>query len=191
MNNNFYKLATLISRLFDPFLMLLVTLILIAVKSGINGQSLFNFLMVVIIGIFLPPALLLALAVKKKWVSGWDLRIREERIKPFMIMSILLVLDYFLLKIFGNAEILRFFIIILICFSGFMLITLFWKISGHLATLTLCIGMVIKFLGLSWWPLLVIIPVLAWSRVYRKNHTVLQVVGGTFYSLLVLLITLR
>lgn len=62
---------------------------------------------------------------------------------------------------------------------------LFWKLSAHSAVATFFSAAVIMLYGNSWWPLLLIVPAVGWSRVKLKDHTVAQVVAGTFTGLLI------
>ena len=63
------------------------------------------------------------------------------------------------------------FLTVLISFAGFSLITFFWKISGHAFINALVTGYIIQWFGWSWWPVLLIVPLVSWSRVVRKDHT--------------------
>jgi membrane-associated phospholipid phosphatase len=57
-------------------------------------------------------------------------------------------------------------------------ITRFWKISTHAIGITAPLVVLIVLYGWQPVPFLVLIPIVCWSRVYLKAHTVAQVVVG-------------
>ncbi|KKT34555.1 MAG: hypothetical protein UW22_C0071G0001 [Candidatus Gottesmanbacteria bacterium GW2011_GWB1_44_11c] len=79
----------------------------------------------------------------------------------------------------------QFFLFLLVSFFGFFLITLKFKISGHMWTATLLICMFVYWYGWIMVPLFLMIPLIAWSRLMLKRHTVGEVIGGVVYSIMV------
>jgi membrane-associated phospholipid phosphatase len=177
--------AKFISRLFDPVVVFIFILLIGAWVSGLTGFLLFRFIAFSLFGIILPPAALLFWAVKTKHISDWDISRRAERIKPFIVLSLFILIDYFLIGFIGNKILIQEFITIVVWFSGFFLITLFWKISGHTAAISLLIGLIIHWFGLGYWYLLILILFIAWSRIKTHNHTLMQVIAGGCYSLII------
>lgn len=161
------KVATVISRVFDPFIMLAVMFVILLSHSTVFIPV---FLSMVIL-----PFLLFFIAVKTKFVSDWDLRDRRQRPK---ILWPLVGIETVCVMIFH----LWFLVPFLISIIGFAIITHFWKISGHAMAAALATGTVIVTSGWAWWPVLLIVPLVGWSRVIRKNHTTLQVIAGALYA---------
>lgn len=62
----------------------------------------------------------------------------------------------------------------------------FWKISGHAAAVSSAAVISVLMLGPAWWPLLVLIPAVGWSRVVLRAHTLAQVVAGSLFGGLVM-----
>ncbi|MCW1249628.1 phosphatidic acid phosphatase [Acaricomes phytoseiuli] len=62
----------------------------------------------------------------------------------------------------------------------------FWKLSVHVAVVTV---VTVALVGVSWWwlPALLLIPLVGWSRVVLKDHTVAQVIAGVPAGLIVVL----
>jgi membrane-associated phospholipid phosphatase len=58
------------------------------------------------------------------------------------------------------------------------IITLYWKISVHCATAAGVTTVIWMLLGTSL-PLLLVVPVLAWSRVRLRRHTLCQTIAGS------------
>lgn len=179
--------ANFISRLFDPIWVLSVLIIITARHSNLSGPEFWRFLAIFVGGMALPPAALLVWAVKTGRVENWDVSRRQQRIKALSVLLFLLLPDLLLVKIFGNAALVWRFGLLVGWFLGFFGVTLFWKISGHAASVTLATLLIVRWYGSSWWPILFMIPLVGWARMVSKNHSLAQVIGGIIYSLTVLL----
>lgn len=160
-------IATIISRLFDPFLMLGVVFILMLWDSPVFIPAFFT---VVIL-----PFLLFVLAWKTKCISNWDVSDRKERPK---ILWTLVGIEMVCATIFQLSSIIP----ILATLVGFSLISHFWKISGHAMATALTSGLIVVQYGWSWWPVVFTVPLVGWARIATKNHTILQVVAGAVLS---------
>jgi membrane-associated phospholipid phosphatase len=57
-------------------------------------------------------------------------------------------------------------------------ITRYWKISTHALGITAPLVVLIYLYGEQPLPFLVLIPIVAWSRVWLRAHTTLQVLAG-------------
>lgn len=174
--------ANLISRLFDPLVVLSFLTVAAAGRSGMAGEALVKFLSVFFIAMILPPVALLSWALVTGRVGDWDVSNRPQRVKALAVFFVMILVDLLLVKIFGNAELVKLFLLFLIWFLGFFAITLFWKISGHVSSNALATELFIYWYGLGWWPILLIVPLVAWARVVTKNHTLGQVIVGAVYS---------
>ena len=180
------RIAKIITRIFDPIVVFSLAIIVGAVHSGMSGGALFYFLIVFALLVIAPPVVFLVWAVKTKRVSDVDVSNRAQRIRVLFIFGLFLLVDYFVIKSFGNISLESFFLQCILWFAGFFAITLFWKISGHLAGLTLVLGLLFRWYGLPALPLFFFIPLVGWARVVSKNHTVAQVVAGILYSFIFL-----
>lgn len=167
-------LATVISRIFDPFIMLAVLFVILFYHTSMVVPAF--FLMVIL------PLLLFILAWKTKFISNWDVSDRRERPKVLWTILAIEVASSILLKTTTAFPVL--FVLL-----GFTVITHFWKMSGHMMGVALITWAVISRFGWNWWPVLLIVPIVSWARVVRKDHTIAQVIAGALYSwfLLVLL----
>jgi membrane-associated phospholipid phosphatase len=121
------------------------------------------------------PFVLFIIAVKTKFISNWDVTNRSER--PKMLWP-LVVIELVSIGVFQQFSLIP----ILLGIIGFAVITHFWKISGHAMAAGLASGVLVARFGIVWWPILLIVPLVCWSRVVRKNHTLAQVVAGAVYS---------
>lgn len=161
------QIATIISRIFDPFLMLGVVFVVLLSHTSVFISA---FICMVLL-----PFVLYVIAVKTKLVSNYDMSDRRERPK---ILWSLVVIEVCCLVAFRLWSMLP----ILIAIIGLAVITHFWKISGHTMGVALATGIIISMYGWVWWPVLLVVPLVGWARVLRKDHTVLQVIAGAAYS---------
>jgi membrane-associated phospholipid phosphatase len=71
-------------------------------------------------------------------------------------------------------------------------ITQFWKISFHTGVYTGCITVLVLILNdprFAW--LFLLVPLIAWARIRRKRHTLIQTVVGTLIALINTVVVLR
>jgi hypothetical protein len=166
-------IATIISRICDPFAMLAI----------VFGAVLWRTSVFLPAGVFMVvlPFVLFVIAVKSKYVSNWDISIREERPKILWPLVIIELTGVLIFQLFS-------FLPIVAILVGFVVITHFWKISGHAMCAALASGILVKIFGVSWWPVLLIVPLVCWARVYRRDHTLWQVIAGSLYAWILLVI---
>jgi len=179
---------TLISRIFDPFIVLSGLCFLALVRDGVSGWDLVGTALGISTFLFVPLIILLWWAVKTKRVRNWDLSNRKERVRALLILFPFLLLDAVFIRYVGTPTMTSLFFYWVILFFGFYFVTLRVKISGHMiGTTTLCC-FVISWFGWRWWPIVAVLPILAWSRLALKRHTVGEVIGGVLYALVIFVI---
>ena len=179
MNRQF---ATVISRIFDPFVMLVALLLLALMKSSLTGVAQVRALLLTSLLMIGLPASLLYIAIKKKIVSNWDISNRMQRPRVLIAVLVLEVVNVFLLRGIIDPFLFRMFLFISVIMTGFTAVTFYWKISGHTCMSALATGLAVLWYGWSWWPFFLIVPLLGWARVYRHDHTVAQAVVGAVYA---------
>lgn len=162
-----------------------ILLIMLLLRTGLNPQQLSILLPILVILLLVIPFTYLHLALKMGWVSKWDLPKKEER-RPIIIIFIACsIISLFLIKQFGTKMLLDLFILLLT--TGFIvsIITVFWKISIHMVLDTT--GVLVTNLLFSWyfWPLFVLIPIVAWARFKLKRHTLPQIAAGIILSIII------
>lgn len=183
---NQLTISSFVSRLFEPMLVLTVLTISGALHSGLQGPALRNFLFLFFGGLTLPVTIFRYWLVRSGRVGNWDISNRRERVKPLLALVIFTIIDLYIISKFANSQLVNLFTIYLIWILGFFLITLRFKVSGHVGVITLAVGLIIRWYGLTYLPLLLTIPLIAWARVTGKNHTLREVVLGIIYSFIVL-----
>lgn len=133
------------------------------------------------------PCLYIIWLVRKGHVSDFHLPIREERIRPLIFSLTTALAAWGLLHQGAAPAPLR----MLAGVNGiqalvFFLITLRWKISLHTAAAAVMAQLALAFLGTGALPLTMSVPLIAWSRVHLRRHTVAQTIGGACLGVAIL-----
>lgn len=180
------SVALLVSRLLDPMWVITTIVLLGAYKSGLTGEALLQFILVIILFMLLPPLILRFRLTKTKGSNGWDIANRADRPRALVVLLLLGTVNIVVARTWGNVFLGNLFIFFEFWMVGYLIISLFYKISGHAGSVALFSALVILWFGWNWWPLLALIPLVGWSRVVTKNHTIFQIIAGTIYSWAVL-----
>jgi len=175
-------MASLISRLLEPLTLIFFLFGLALWQSGVTGMALVRALGLVFFVGIVPPACLLFFAVQRKWVTNWDLSNRTQRVKALGVFLFFLVIDLYVGWKFPYPFFHQMLLYFIVLFLGFFLLTLRWKISGHMTMLTTTVLFIVNFFGWQWAPLVLLIPLLGWSRLVLKRHTLGQIIGGVVYA---------
>ncbi|MEE8135855.1 MAG: hypothetical protein V3T52_01645 [Thermodesulfobacteriota bacterium] len=171
--------ARLISAAFSP---LTIAIAAVAIAGyAINDESVLMWIALYIALTILPPALYIMYLVRKGIVTDFHLNVRRERTKPFLIMAINSAAVFLIMLLAGAPKLILIVIaaaaIQLLCM---LLITLRWKISGHCTAATGLVVLALALFGEKLLPLILIIPLIAWSRIRLSRHTFTQTVAGIF-----------
>jgi len=177
--------ASLISRILDPFIGFIFLFGFAAFRSGVFGWDLIALMSLIFITMILPLGLLLLWAVKTKRVANWDISNRRERVRAFVVLAFFLCIDYVIMQTVGTPYMNQVFRFFLMLYFGFFLITLRWKLSGHMSTISLVALFFTYWYGGIFFLLFTLIPLVAWSRLILKRHTMGEIIGGTAYTFFV------
>ena len=173
------KIAYIISRLSEPFLWLSIFGIVILFSRYLDGYNhwLWGLGLVLFLGFM--PLMTLWLGIKK--IKGLDIDLtRKESRTPF----ILIILFYWLLGLIlgwaltGPKLILALLLIGIILNIIVLIINFYWKISNHSLVLTAVILFTSQLFNNNYLWLLLILPIVGWSRWVQKKHTWGQLIGG-------------
>lgn len=173
------KVATILSRLFDPFIMLSLVFVFAFIRGRVTNVFIWILAFGLLIGV---PVALIIVAMQKKIVSNWDVSRRRQRPKVLGTLLIIEIINLCILRALISPQVISTLLFIIVAIAGFSIITLWWKISGHTLAAALTSGLIVSWYGWVWWPVLLIVPLVGWARVVRKDHTVLQVISGAAYS---------
>ena len=171
-------LAWCISVIFSPFLVPIATAGGVVQKHSAPQESL-QWFGIIVLFVTVLPAVSIAVMVRFAKVSDLHLKNREERFLPLCCTLVSMSVGTFLLYRLGAArEIVWAGIAYIINSLVFFAITLTWKISFHSSVATGCVTVLVILVSPQFGWLFLLIPLIAWARVYRKRHTFLQTVVG-------------
>ena len=183
-------LAQVISVVFHPLWMPIATyLVILALDPFIYvHQSVFSFLLFILIINTLAPGISVAIMVKRKMVTSLEIKNRKERLAPFILVLLYYILAYILIRVKGiqvPEEIMSLLSALIFSLLVAMLVSLRMKISVHLMAQGAIAGVLIALsikhnLGLSAAvSLAVLIAALAaWARLKLEVHSLKEVYAG-------------
>ena len=178
------RLADAISKIFAPSVITAFTFVTLAIY--LENKILMKFISAftgVLFSAVLPTAFLYYLLSKGK-VTHIFVPLREQRTIPYLFAALSSLAGFFILLYFGAnwfitaVEWCYFFNTFLI-----LLINTRWKISAHMSGLSGALTALLLALGYKAFPLFVLIPIVAWSRIELKAHTPSQVIAGTVFGI--------
>jgi len=171
------RLAVAISNVLSPPVLVAPILALGVWLSDVPGTWRYAALYLAI-AVLVPLGDLVWLLHRGK-VSDFHLAQRGQRTRPFLV-SILCTTASLLLLVRLDAP--RIFIALvqaaLLQAVLLFLITLFWQVSIHTATVAGFATLAVLALGSSGLALLLLVPVVGWARVHLRRHTVAQTIAG-------------
>ncbi|MFC1899888.1 phosphatase PAP2 family protein [Chloroflexota bacterium] len=177
------RIANLISNIFNPFLVSLVLILVLSLQSTVNSSDALKWVLVsVVIGI-LPIFLTIVYLVYSRRLEGVLIVSRKQRTKIFIITGICAGIGGLLLPYLGAPiTLVATFASGLIAAVIFMGVNFFWKISLHSAFLAAAATILIMLFGSVVAAISVLVPVVGWSRVELKHHSLAQVTAGALLS---------
>ncbi len=130
------------------------------------------------------PFILCYLYAKKKNLEI-DVPTKEDRIYPLLMVIPLYLIGLILLFLLRTPSIIT---VLMFCYFSLtiivLLISLYWKISLHSMGVAGPAVFLIYIFGIPGLIFSLIIPLVMWSRVYLRKHTVLQVIMGALLGFL-------
>ena len=175
--------ALLISRVFEPLVLFLFILVMVFVRAQPPLNTALWQGSIILFVIIVPPILLLVRAIKQKKISNWDMSDRKQRVGALVVFLMFFVVGIVLLSLFHEPIITHFFLYLFGVFLLFFLVTLRYKISGHLTGAAIWVICVSTWFGWYTYLFYLMLPLLCWSRVTLKRHTLGQVLLGTVFGL--------
>lgn len=188
------RTAELISRFLAPHYVTAVLLVVLGLADPDSRRRGIMWVLALGLPTILGIAYILNRELRKGGISDWHISKRQERLRPVPLLlaflgtgiplAVLILLDG--PKLFLAASLSGFILVVVN-----MLITIRWKISQHVSGIALGALLVTSTLGYWVFPVLFLIPLVAWARVKIGAHTVMQTVAGGITGLAVTVITLR
>jgi hypothetical protein len=171
------RLARWISDIFSPPVFSMVGVSLITSALGtFNDRLWMLFYLVVAIGV---PVLYLFWLVRKGKITDFHIKERHQRIHPMLFMIACSTIAWAVMQMGSAVLVLR-----MLALAGsflmmfLLLVTLWWKISGHSTAVAAFSVFCIGYFGPIALPVFLLIPMVVWSRVHLKRHSFGQTIAG-------------
>lgn len=178
-------LAKFISVLFEPSFVLFVLSMLLGFMVKLPNTHL--VLYYCIISIISLLVVIGRMYFSRVYKTNWDMSDHGKRKKIVPFLSVIVILLYLTILQFNNMQLNQIFLLFVWWSIGFSIISLVLKISGHIGVVTLFTFLLLGWFGMGWWPVVLCIPIVAWSRLYLKRHTPKELIGGFIYSLFIII----
>lgn len=157
-------------------------MVLLLMRTGLSSHQLAVLVPSLVTLLLIVPFVYLHMALKMGWISKWDIPKREERRPIIALFVVCSIISLILIKHLGTKTLLDLFILLLATGFAASLVTVFWKISIHMVLDTTGILLTNLLLGWHFWPLFILIPVVAWARLRLRRHTPAQILAGVLLS---------
>ncbi len=170
------RVASLISNVGSPPVVMSVTVMLMAFKIAGSEAWIWGAVYVAL-GV-LVPFLYVVWSVKRGQITDIHVRLREQRRQPLLITLICAGVGWLVLAL-GPAPTAMTRVATALSLQVVMifLVTLRWKISVYTVAAAGGATLIWTLLG-SAIPFLLVVPLIAWSRIRLRHHTILQTLAG-------------
>ncbi len=173
-------LSKIITQIFNYAPWVTMILVVGAFKTHLTTVQFRQVLPVVLFLDLIVPSLIYLFLIKTGKITDGSLVRREDRILLFGLSSIFALLATLFSFLFANDLFFKLHLLFFIVGFTTFLITLFYKISGHMIINTSFIFILNFLFG---WNLLfafLIVPLVAFARLYLKAHTLIEILTGVF-----------
>jgi len=172
-------LARIFSTICNPFVTALALFVIVAHQEAHDIASFWFLLFTSTFFTSIGPMLYVLWLYSSDRIADLDMSVRAERERVFGVFVIFYAIGTLTLWLLHAPLLLT------ATMAGYtaaaaivQYITRYWKISTHALGITAPLVVLIYLYGLQPLPFVVLIPLVGWSRVWLRAHTVLQVVAG-------------
>jgi membrane-associated phospholipid phosphatase len=172
-------LARIFSTVCNPFLTALALFVIVAHQEARDTRDFWYLLFASTFFTSIGPMLYVLWLYSTDRIADLDMSVRSERERVFGMFVIFYAIGTLVLWLIHAPALL------VASMAGYtaaalvvQYITRYWKISTHALGITAPLVVLIYLYGDQPLPFLVLIPIVAWSRVWLRAHTTLQVLAG-------------
>ena len=186
------SIARWISHIVSPHVVGVVITTLVTLNYSNNPLMVLQWLALIIPLIVIPPFAYVLWLVHKGDLQDIYMPDRRARLRPLLVLLAWFTICLGLIRYWHAPAIIEVFVLaVVVLVSILSLVTLFWKISFHGATITAAATATLMVAGSTSWPVMLLVPLVGWSRVRLKRHTAGQVISGSLVGALIALIVVH
>ncbi|HEY82180.1 MAG TPA: phosphatidic acid phosphatase [Dehalococcoidia bacterium] len=183
------QLASLMSNILNPYLVSLVVIVLLALKSTPSTGDAIKWSLILVAITILPVFSVIAYLAHKEKLDGIFISVREQRNKLYLLASVCTVASCLVLLYFGAPLVLVATIVAALSAAIiFMGINFLWKISLHTAFAAGSVTALTIVYGAIGALSVMLVPPVAWSRIELEQHSPAQAVAGAFLAALIVVV---
>ena len=183
-----YTLANWVSNVLNPPLISVLGIFLMAAFLGTPDAWRWAALFVILVVIV--PTLYVYLLLKRGKIETFHIPNRQNRKGVYLVIILSNVVGVIVMLVLGAPFLLLAFGIMGVMQSTLLfLINMYWKISGHTTAISGLSVFIVAALGWSMYPVLMIVPLVAWARIRTRSHSFWQTIAGVMTGAFFILIT--
>ena len=183
------RVAKLTSDILNPFLVSVVVIILLSIKSTASPFDALKWSLITITLSVLPVLIVVVYFVRKKKLDGIFISTRRQRNRIYLPAIICAIISCVILTYLGAPLLMvATFLAGLLAIVTFMCINLWWKISLHSAFVAASITILIVTYGSIGAVATVLFPPIAWAKIELGHHSLTQVATGALLAALIVVV---
>ncbi len=183
------RIAKLTSNILNPFLVTLIIILLLSFESTSSTLGALKWSLILIALSILPVFSVIVYLVQNGRLDGVFVSARKQRTKIYWLAGACAGAGCVILPYFGAPSILvATFVAGLSAVVIFMCINLWWKISLHTAFIAASVTVLLILYGWLAAIAVVLVPLMSWSRIELKHHSLAQVAAGTLLAALIVVV---
>jgi len=181
------RFASLVSWIVSPVVVAPAVYLFIVFFGYSSSPRHLSWFIVLFLSATVAPMFLIYGLKKIGRVSDYNITFREQRFLPLLVLVGVNMVGYELMKQIDAPRFLSAILLFNAVNTVFiLLVTLQWKISIHLFSLTSSIALLVLSFGVQSLWLLLFVPLLMWSRIHLKAHNFMQTLVGSLIGFLLM-----
>ena len=182
-------IARWVSHVVSPHIVGIVLTSLVSVYYSDNPIEILKWLLLLMPLLVLPPLGYLFWLVHNGTIEDIYMPDRKTRTRPLTVLMLWLFVCLGLIRYWAAPPLVEVFVVATIVLVAILsVVTLFWKISFHGATITAAATATVMVAGSYALPVMLLVPLVGWSRIRLERHTPRQVIYGSLVGALMGLI---
>ncbi len=185
-------IARWVSHVISPHVVGVVITAIMAYQYSDNPWETLAWLTMLLPLIVIPPFGYVLWLVHRGTLEDIYMPRRETRMRPLAVIMGWLLVCWGLIRYWGAPSIVESILIVSVMLVGALsFVTLFWKISFHGATVSAAATATVIMIGSWTWPVMLLVPLVGWSRIRLLRHTPRQVIFGSLVGATVALVVVN
>lgn len=180
------RIASLVSHIFNPFLIGLVLIILTSFGATTGAINAIKWSLILAATTILPAFLFVLFLISRNRLDSIFADVRKQRTQIYAAAIVLACMSCIVLFLLSGPLMLRTLAITGLAASVvFLVVNLFWKVSVHTAFITAAVTVLYVLYGAISLVSVTLIFLVGWARLELERHSLAQAVAGTLLSVLI------